>query len=99
MLAELDTFIATRLLVSWFPLIVLWIAKGRFVSPKPEMLGSIALVLAGRLLAESFPGFPAILRLIFCGLPILGGAFVFAGVATGKLKLGCSTYWQRAEQH
>jgi hypothetical protein len=79
MLKQLDTFIATRFLVPWLPLIVLWMARLEFVSPTKEALGSMAVVLAARLLAEATFAHSALLRLIFCGLPIMGGALVFAG--------------------
>jgi hypothetical protein len=84
-LKQLDTFIATRFLVPWLPLFVLWMARGAFVSPTTEALGAMTLILAARLLAE--PTFPhsAISRLIFCGLPIIGGALIFAGQADVRL--------------
>jgi len=82
---QLDRFIGGRLVVSWFPLIVLWIAKSEIVAPTKEMLGSFALVLALRLLTEStLPGSP-MFRLIFAGLPIIGGALIFSGTAQSEL--------------
>jgi hypothetical membrane protein len=42
------------------------------------MLGSAALVLATRLLAEGTFPYSALFRLIFCGIPIIGGSLLFA---------------------
>jgi hypothetical protein len=46
----------------------------------------MALVLAARLLAEATFPHSAMFRLIFCGLPIIGGALIFAGQANAQVE-------------
>lgn len=81
---QLDRFIAGRLAVSWFPLLVLCIVRSKIVAPTKDMLGSFALVLALRLLTEpTLPDSP-MFRLIFAGVPIIGGSLIFAGTSQSE---------------
>jgi hypothetical protein len=90
---QLDAFIATRLFVPWTPLLVLWMVNWKVVHPKPEILGSAALVLAARLLAEgTFPN-SALFRLIFCGIPIIGGSLLFANAIHNQLETAAWVFY------
>jgi hypothetical protein len=50
------------------------------------MLGSIALVLALRLLSEDSLPYSPSFRLAFAGVPMIGGALIFAGTTQSELE-------------
>jgi hypothetical protein len=67
--------------------------KWQFLRPEPEMLGSATLVLAARLLAESSLPYSSTFRLIFCGVPIIGGSLLFAGAIQNQIQTAAWVFY------
>jgi hypothetical protein len=89
MLGQTDRFLTTRLFLPWLPLFVIAHRQG-FKALTPTVLGSLALLLSARLLADG--SFRGVLQLTFGFLPLLGSVTILASDAGAQKDLLTQSY-------